>query len=128
MPARLNRDPSYDLARHIITGETGPLSGDPNIQQFDQELDRNNPMDPSLPAPPYDATTVGQTYEQIQAMQADQSAGLSPQGWGVGYSGMPGEKGSIEAVDIAAIGRNVPAPQNTPGGPSYGDHSERGRR
>lgn len=131
MPPRLNRDPSYDLARHIITGETGPLSGDPAIQQFDAELDRNDPMDYMLPAPTYDALTVGQTNEQIAAMQAAQSQGLSPQGWGVGFNGMG--SGSIETFDIAAMGKGQPAPSSNVGGADtmagkYGDGSERGRR
>lgn len=46
MRERLNRDPSYDLHRHIVTGEKPPLSGDSNLRQYDAELDRNDPMDP----------------------------------------------------------------------------------
>src|SRR5262245_16022121 len=46
MAERLNRDPTYDLIRHIATGEKPPLSGDPAIRQYDAELDRNDPMDP----------------------------------------------------------------------------------
>jgi|SRR6267142_1963852 len=45
---RQNRDPTYDLGRHIASGEKGPLSGDPAIRQYDAELDRNDPMDPAF--------------------------------------------------------------------------------
>ena len=47
MAERQNRDPTYDLGRHIASGENGPLSGDPAIRQYDAELDRNDPMDPA---------------------------------------------------------------------------------
>ena len=46
MAERLNRDPAYDLTRHIITGEMPPLSGSETVRQYDAELDRNDPMDP----------------------------------------------------------------------------------
>ncbi len=46
MAERLNRDPTYDLTRHIVTGEKPPLSGSETLRQYDAELDRNDPMDP----------------------------------------------------------------------------------
>jgi hypothetical protein len=42
--ARKNRDTTYDLGRHIVTGEKVPLSGDQFAQDVDAELDRNDPM------------------------------------------------------------------------------------
>lgn len=42
--ARFNRYPAYDLQRHIVTGERGPLSGDDNLRKYDAELDREDPM------------------------------------------------------------------------------------
>jgi hypothetical protein len=45
MAERLNRDPTYDLGRHIVTGEKVPLSGSDVLRQYDAELDRNDPME-----------------------------------------------------------------------------------
>jgi hypothetical protein len=45
MAERLNRDPTYDLGRHIATGQKGPFSGQGISREMDQELDRNDPMD-----------------------------------------------------------------------------------
>lgn len=75
MAERFNRDPTYDLARHIITGETGPLSGDPAIQKFDAELDRNDPMD-SFTAGVGTGTFDGQSNEAIQQMNLTQALGM----------------------------------------------------
>jgi len=75
MAERLNRDPTYDLARHIITGETGPLSGDPVIQKFDAELDRNDPMDP-MTAGVGTGNFTGQSDAAIQQMNLTQALGM----------------------------------------------------
>lgn len=45
MAERINRDPAYDLTRHIATGEKPPLSGSETVRQYDAELDRNNPAE-----------------------------------------------------------------------------------
>jgi len=75
MAERLNRDPTYDLARHIVTGETGPLSGDPVIQKFDAELDRNDHMD-SFTAGVTAGLFEGQSAEAIQQMNLTQALGM----------------------------------------------------
>lgn len=125
MPERLNRDPSYDLLRHIITGETGPLSGDPAIRQFDQELDRNDPMDYAL-MPPASAfeTTNPQSAEAIQHMNLTQALGL---GMGDGRLGQ-------ESIDLNMASKGVPAPSSNYGGlpnsmeGKYSDEQGTGRR
>jgi hypothetical protein len=85
MAERFNRDPTYDLGRHIVTGETGPLSGDPAIQKFDAELDRNDPMD-SFTAGVTAGLFEGQSAEAIQEMNLTQALGMQS---GAGQAGLP---------------------------------------
>ena len=115
MAQRLNRDPAYDLARHIITGERGPLSGDPVIQQYDQEADRNSPME-DITAGHGDNFIVPIDAAGVDANNHAQTIGLQSMD---PYLGM-------EAVDLGTISENRPQPSQ--GGISYGDHAERGRK
>lgn len=75
MAERQNRDPAYDLGRHIVTGEKVPLSGDPVIRQYDAELDRNNPMDDWVRGA--DNFVVPQSADEVIRANADQSLNLA---------------------------------------------------
>lgn len=85
MAERLNRDPTYDLARHIVTGESVPLSGEPAIRQYDAELDRNDPMD-SFTAGVTAGLFEGQSAEAVQQQNLTQALGLQS---GAGNPGQP---------------------------------------
>src|SRR6266571_4294653 len=76
MAIRLNRDPTYDLGRHIATGEKVPLSGDPICQDKDNELDRNDPMDSWTAPRSLDEITQEHLDDQIKAANAGNATGL----------------------------------------------------
>ena len=101
MAERLNRDPSYDLTRHIATGEKPPLSGDPNLRQFDAELDRNDPMDPFTAA----------AGPRLTVHQPDDTNLVT--GWDTGDG-----KKDQEAVDLAQA--NDWSDEPSKGGLAYG--------
>ena len=70
---RTNRVPSYDLARHIITGEQVPLSGDGIVRDVDNAaIDYDDPMQfrgvPGL--------SEGNEYPTIEAINLSGSQGL----------------------------------------------------
>jgi hypothetical protein len=107
MAERLNRDPTYDLTRHIVTGEKGPLSGDSNLRQFDAELDRNDPMDPMTAG-------VGDNFVTPKSAAAVQQANLTQ---AMGMDTGDGRKDQ-EPVDMAAASGCFDSPDK--GGLSYG--------
>lgn len=74
MAERLNRDPTYDLTRHIATGEKGPLSGHEVLRQYDAELDRNDPME--FPSPGQNMV-IGQSADEVIRANAAQTVGLT---------------------------------------------------
>lgn len=74
MAERLNRDPTYDLARHVATGEKTPLSGEQTIRQYDAELDRNNPMEFPSPGP---NMVIGQSADAVIRANAAETSGLT---------------------------------------------------
>lgn len=107
MAERLNRDPSYDLARHIITGEKPPLSGSPELRQYDAELDRNDPMDP-MTAGVGDRFVIPQSAATVQQVNVSQGAGMDS---GDGRNGQ-------EAIDMSTASNCFDEPSK--GGLSYG--------
>lgn len=113
MAERFNRDPTYDLGRHIITGEKGPLSGDPVIQKFDQELDRNDPMD-SHTAGVGSGNFVGQSSAEVQQANLTQAMGMDTGDGKLGES----------AVDMSTASSWEDEP--TKGGLSYGPRNTGG--
>src|SRR5688572_10527129 len=113
MAERFNRDPTYDLGRHIVTGEKGPLSGDPVIQKIDAELDRNDPMDP-LTAGHGNNYPVPQSSSEVMAANARNAAGL--QSVSTDYGRTP--------IDMAAASDCNDEP--TKGGISYGPRNTGG--
>lgn len=72
-----NRNPTYDLQRHIITGEKGPLSGSTEslIRQADAELDRDDPMNP-MTAGVTSGNFTGQRDAAIQQMNLTQALSM----------------------------------------------------
>lgn len=112
MTERLNRDPAFDVTKHIITGQKVPLSGDPVIQQYDAELDRNSPMDP-MTAGVTDNFIVPQSASEVIGANASQSLGLSTRDIGTTHDG-----GSSSAVDL--ISASDWADEPTKGGLTYG--------
>jgi len=112
MAERYNRDPTYDLGRHIATGEKVPLSGDPVIQKFDQELDRNDPMDP-FSAGHGDNFPVSPSDGEVSAANIAQAAGLSMRDIGTTHDG-----GTSMQMDIVAASDCLDEP--TKGGIAYG--------
>lgn len=89
---RLNRDPTYDLIRHIATGEVPPLSGDANLRQYDAELDRNDPMDPF---------TAGAGINGPNNLTVHQPGSLNlVSGWTSGITGSLDEEPAKELVDM----------------------------
>ena len=115
MAERFNRDPTYDLGRHLVTGETGPLSGDPVIQKFDAELDRNDPME-SFTAGVSKGLDEGQSAEAIQQQNLTQALGLE--------SGM-GQFGQPVNMQVANDCHDEPSKGGIAYGPRFTD-SERG--
>lgn len=109
---RFNRDPTYDLGRHIITGQKVPLSGDPVLRQYDAELDRNDPMDP-MTAGVTDNFVVPQTATAVQDANLTQAMGLSTSDQGTRH-----DDGYSEAVDMNMA--NDWADEPTKGGLRYG--------
>lgn len=112
MTERLNRDPTYDVGRRIITGVKGPHSGDPVIQQYDAELDRNDPMDP-MTAGHGDNFVVPQTAAAIQDANLAQAMGLSTD-----QADRPAEGISSQPIDMNMA--NDWADEPTKGGIQYG--------
>lgn len=76
MAERINRDPTYDLGRHIGTGEKGALSGGEVAQPRDEELDRNDPMDAWTQPQSIDRMTLPLSAEQVQAINRGNATGL----------------------------------------------------
>lgn len=113
MTERLNRDPTYDLGRHIATGEKTPLSGDPTIRQYDAELDRNDPMDPFTAG-------KGDNFVRPQSSADIQMANLTQ---GMGMATGDGFKDQ-EAIDMTQANNCFDEP--TKGGLSYGPRNTGG--
>lgn len=115
MAERNNRDPTYDLARHIVTGERGPLSGEGISRDMDRDLDRNDPMDP-FTANRGDNFIVPQSAEAVQQANLTQAMGLSPQSEADGNF--------MEPVDMAAANDCLDEPSK--GGLAYGPRNTGG--
>lgn len=111
--ARLNRDPAYDLGRHIVTGETGPLSGSETMRQYDAELDRNDPMDPFTAG-------VGDNFVRPRSAAEVQQANLTQ---AMGMDSGDGRLGQ-EAVDMTVASNCEDEPSK--GGLSYGPNNNGG--
>lgn len=107
MAERLNRDPTYDLGRHIVTGEKGPLSGSETLRQYDAELDRNDPMDP-FTAGVGDNFVVPRSSSEVQQANLTQAMGMDTG---------DGRKGE-EAVDMSVANNCDDEPSK--GGIQYG--------
>lgn len=105
--ARLNRDPTYDLGRHIVTGEKGPLSGSETLKQYDAESDRNDPMDPYT-AGVGDNFVIPRSSAEVQQANLTQAMGLD--------SGDSREQAEIVDLNKACNCEDEP----TKGGLSYG--------
>lgn len=76
MADRINRDPTYDLTRHIGTGETGPLSGSEVRRPVDQELDRNDPMEDWTKPASIDTMTMSLSDGEVASINAQNATGL----------------------------------------------------
>jgi hypothetical protein len=115
---RLNRDPSFDLANRILTGEKPPSSGDPTIQQYDAELDRNDPMAPET------AGHGANFIPQISSGEVDQANRAQALGLDSGDTGIDQTVLTISSL----MNGNDPMPGQ--GGLSgvYGNGSEKGKR
>lgn len=107
MTERLNRDPTYDLGRHIVTGEKVPLSGSEVLRQYDAELDRNDPMDPHTAG-------VGDNFVRPRSAGEVQQANLTQ---AMGMDSGDGRLGQ-EAVDMSVASSCEDEPSK--GGLSYG--------
>lgn len=77
MAIRVNLDPTYDLGRHIATGEKGCLSGDYNVLHRDEELDRNDPMDDWTRPASIDRLDYPLSAEEITHMNLTQALSMS---------------------------------------------------
>lgn len=113
MPTRLNRDPAYDLTRHLITGEKPPLSGEPTLRDYDAELDRNDPMDP-ITAGVGDNFVLPRTDGDINQMNLTAALGMD--------SG-DGKKNQV-AIDMQMASNCEDEPSK--GGLSYGPRNTGG--
>lgn len=111
MAERLNRDPTYDLGRHIATGEKTPLSGDPAIRQYDAELDRNDPMEFPNPG---DRFVLSVPSGQVDSSNRSQAVGLSPSDMGTTNGG------GCYAIVIDLASASDCRDEPTKGGLSYG--------
>ena len=107
MAERVNRDPAYDLARHIATGEKGPLSGSETVRQYDAELDRDDPMDP-FTAGHGQNRTIPRSAAEVQEANLTQALGMDT---GDGKLGQ-------EAIDMTQASSCFDEP--TKGGIAYG--------
>ena len=103
MAERYNRDPTYDLTRHLATGEKVPLSGDANLRQYDAELDRNDPMD---------AFTAGAGINGPNNETVHRSGDLNlVVGWDSGNNGSLNEEPAKEPVDLSVASNCFDSPE-----------------
>lgn len=114
MAERLNRDPTYDLGRHIVTGEKGPLSGSETLRPYDAELDRNDPMDPHTAG-------VGDNFVRPRSAGEVQQANLTQ---AMGMDTGDGRLGNQTAIDMSVASSCEDEPSK--GGLSYGPKNNGG--